>query len=315
MIAWFVGYSCSSRCPVATAPGSVTAGRMAVLSAGKFALASVLLALSVLSNFFNAITAAVFILATVSNDLVHLRRAAGSDERRDERNALLVHLLSPIIALLLTLFWIVPMITEYKYFVTRPFVPETQSLFSPWLLAWYALAVLGSIAWWRGHKWKGADKDASVRAARRRREKHGAKARSKTRATDYPVPPASGGVDAHLHARAIRPYLATCFILAIGVVFSATLAPNWFPLQAPRFLATLPFLLPVPGGFALAAAFGSLALLFGETKGSDVKFSLWRARYSSFVATVLLLFLSLPAPSLGWAYAFYPKGPRTPVGS
>src|SRR5260370_8951455 len=43
-------------------------------------------------------------------------------------------------ALPISLFWIVPMITEYKYFVTRPFVPETQSLFSPWLLAWYALA-------------------------------------------------------------------------------------------------------------------------------------------------------------------------------
>ncbi len=205
------------------------------------------------------------------------------------------------------------MITEYKYFVTRPFAPETQSLFSPWLMTWYALAVLGSIAWWRVHKSKGADKDPSVRAARRRREKHGAKARSKTRAPDYPVPPTSGGGDAPLHTRAMRPYLATCLLLALAVVFSATFAPSWFPLQAPRFLATLTFLLTVPVGFALAAAFVWLARLFGETKGSDVEFSFRRARYSTVVAMVLFLLLALTAPSLGWAYAFYPKGAKTPI--
>jgi len=205
------------------------------------------------------------------------------------------------------------MITEYKYFVTRPFAPETQSLFSPWLLAWYALAVLGSIAWWRGHKSKGADKDASLRAARRRRDKHGAKAKSKTRITDYPVPPTNGGVDAPLLARAMRPYLATCLFLALAVVFSATFAPSWFPLQAPRFLATLTFLLTVPVGFAVAFAFGRLARLFGETAGSDSEFSFKRARYSSVVAMVLFLLLALTAPSLGWAYAFYPKGAKTPI--
>ena len=309
MIAWFVVYSGIGSRNLSL---SDRAGGAPAFPAGRFAFASLLLALTVLSNFFNAITATIFILATVANDVIQLRRAAKSDKRREERNALLRHLLSPVIALLLTLFWIVPMITEYKYFVTRPFAPETQSLFSPWLLAWYALAVLGSIAWWRGHKWKGSDKDVSVRAARRR-DKSGRKARSKTRANDYPVPPTSGGVDAPLLARAMRPYLATCLLLALAVVFSAAFAPSWFPLQAPRFLATLTFLLSVPVGFAVAFAFGWLARLFRETKGSDSEFSFRRARYSSVVAMALFLLLALTAPSLGWAYAFYPKGAKTPI--
>jgi hypothetical protein len=107
------------------------------------AVSALLLALTVLSNFFNAMTAVVFILALVANDLFHLLRAANAERRRSETNALLSHLLSPAIALLLTLFWTVPMITEYKYFVTRPFAPQTQTLFSPWLLGWFAMAVFG----------------------------------------------------------------------------------------------------------------------------------------------------------------------------
>jgi len=329
LIAWFVMYSSmrgisprddaaratSSRYPIATAPGSETAGRMPdSLPAGRFALSALLLALTALSNFFNAITAAVFILATISNDLVQLRRAAKSDRRRrEEGKALLRHLLSPVVALSLTLFWIVPMTTEYKYFVTRPFAPDTQSLFSPWLIAWYVLAVLGSIALWRGCKRKGRETDASLRAARRRRDKSSAKARSKTRATDYQVPPTSGDVTAPLLACAIRPYLATCLLLALAVVFSTTLAPSWFPLQAPRFLATLTFLLTVPAGFAVAFAFGWLARLLGEAAASDTEFSFKRARYSSVVALTLFLLLALTAPSLGWAHAFYPKGLKTPI--
>jgi len=166
MIAWFVVYSGIGSTNLSLSDR--TDGAPA-FPAGRFAFASLLLALTVLSNFFNAITASVFILATIANDLAHLRRAAKSEGRREERNALLRHLLSPIIALLLTFFWIVPMITEYKYFVTRPFAPETQSLFSPWLMAWYALAVLGSIAWWRGHKWKGADMARAQVEGRRQR--------------------------------------------------------------------------------------------------------------------------------------------------
>jgi hypothetical protein len=310
MIAWFVAYSGSGSTKLNL---SDRASSAPALPAQRFALSALLLAVTVLSNFFNAITATVFILAVVSNDLFHLRQAANSDVRREEWNALLHHLLSPLVALLLTLFWIVPMVTEYKYFVTRPFVPETQSLFSPWLMAWFAVAALGSIAWWRWHKLKGAKTDASLRAARRHRAKDRAKARSKTRAPDYSVPATSGGGHAPLHARAMRPYLATCLILALAIVFSATLAPGWFPLQAPRFLATLTFLTTLPVGFAVAFAFGWLARLFRETAASDPEFRFRRAGYSSIVATLMFLLIALTAPTLGWAYAFYPKGAKTQI--
>jgi hypothetical protein len=66
-------------------------------------------------------------------------------------------------------------------------------------------------------------------------------------------------------------------------------------------------------GFAVAFAFGWLARLFGEIKRSDSEFSFSRARYSSGVAMVLFLLLALTAPSLGWAYAFYPRGAKAPI--
>jgi len=306
MITWFVVYSGVGSTNLSLA----SSGRMTSLPARRFAFSALLLALTVLSNFFNAITATIFILVVVLNDLFHVHREANSEVRRAERKALLSHLLSPVVALVLTLFWIVPMVTEYKYFVTRPFVPETQSLLSPWLMAWFAVAVLGSIAWWRWQKLKGAKTDASPRAARRRRARDSAKSRSKTRTPDYSVP---GGGHAPLHAPAMRPYLATCLILALAIVFSAILAPSWFPLQAPRFLATLTFLTAVPVGFAIAFAFGWLARLFMETAASDPEFSFRRARYSSVVAMALFLLIALTAPSLGWAYAFYPKGEKTQI--
>jgi len=298
MIAWFVVYSAANEKRAAETPA---------LPRARLALSALLLALTVLSNFFNAITAVVFILATIANDLINLRCATKLDGSREDRYALLSHLLSPIIALFLTLFWIVPMITEYKYFVTRPFVPETESLFSPWLLGWYALAVLGTIAWWRGDKRKGADTKSSVRAARQ--DKFGAKAKSVTTAIDYP----DQQRDVPLHARVMRPYLATCVLLALGIVFSATLAPSWFPLQAPRFLATLTLLLTVPVGFAVAFAFGWLGWLFGETGKSDVEFSFKRAQYSSVVAMVLFLLVAFTAPTLAWSYSFYPAGAKTSI--
>jgi len=66
------------------------AGKMSALPAARLALSVLLLALTVLSNFFNAITASVFILMTIANDLVQLRRAAKSEGRGEERNALLL---------------------------------------------------------------------------------------------------------------------------------------------------------------------------------------------------------------------------------
>jgi hypothetical protein len=273
MIAWFVSYaspiSFSLSRSSATTPDH---GRQAKAyrTSGRLVLSTLLLALTVLSNFFNAITAVVLIFATVASDVVYLRRAADLEQRHKERKVLAVHIFSPIVALLLTLFWLVPMIAEYKYFVTRPYAPETQSLFSWWLLAWYAVALLGGIL-------------------RLRQSRKG-----------VPV-------------RAMGVYLGACLVLALAIVFSATIAPSWFPLQAPRFMATLTFLLTVPVGFAITTAFRYLARLFGEVSGDNLEFGFRRARYTSAVALVLFLALVLTAPSLSWAYAFYQAGKRGPI--
>src|SRR6266542_3802701 len=53
-----------------------------------------------------------------------------------------------------------------------------------------------------------------------------------------------------------RGHLAPEFVsrdVAVALFLSSTVAPEWFPFQAPRLLAILIFLLTVPAGHALAA--------------------------------------------------------------
>jgi hypothetical protein len=219
-----------------------------------------LLALTVLANFFNAVTAAIFIAATIISDVVRYHRASNQDQRSEERQTLISHLVSPLIALGLTLFWLWPMLNSYEYFVTRPFVVETGRLVTRSFWLWYALALLGSIFWLRRHP-----------------------------------------------TRFAWPYLATCLTLAAIVLFAATIAPPWFPLQSPRFLATLNFLLAVPVGYTLATAFRGFAKLLGEISSTSQSLTLRRVRYTTGTALVLLAILALSSPGTRWAYAFYPK--------
>jgi hypothetical protein len=272
----------------------------------RFALCAVLLALTVLSNFFNAVTASVFIATTIISDVLSYRRMtrpsrAGkrddsterqslsalardaaiktrNSEREDKhqraiaRQILSLHLFSPMVVALLAAFWLVPMITEYKYFVTRPYAPETQSLLSPWLLAWFLVALIGAVLWWRGDQ----------------KRRQGAALQS-------------------------WPYLAACAILALAVVFAAVFAPSWFPLQTPRFLATLTFLLTVPVGLALASAFLWFARLLGEISSKNPTISLKRTTFTLGTAALIFTVLVMSAPNLSWAYAFYPRGQKTSI--
>jgi hypothetical protein len=269
LIGWYVVYSGVGSTDLSL---SDRAGAAPALSAGRFALSSLLLALTVLANFFNATTAAVLILTTVVCDLVRWRNTAGMEQRSLERRRLISHILSPLLGGSLTLFWLAPMLSEYRYFVTRPYVVETQSLISPGLAVWFAIALIGSVIWVRGDQ--------------KRRQV------------------------AALH---MWPYLAACTILAMAVIFAAIFAPSWFPLQTPRFLATLTFLLTVPVGFALAAAFRLLARLVGEISSKNPTITLKRTRYTVGVTAVIFLIIVLSAPDLGWSYAFYPKGQRTSI--
>jgi hypothetical protein len=115
----------------------------------RFVASCLLLALTVLTNFFNAIVTILFIAANLVTDWLRLRRAASVDEKIAGRRALITHLSAPVIAFGLTLFWVVPMASRYNYFVTRPVISEFSQLISPALIGWYVLAIAGSIVWAR----------------------------------------------------------------------------------------------------------------------------------------------------------------------
>ena len=215
----------------------------------KVALSCALLALTVLTNFFNGVTAGVFVAAVIANDIARHKRASDDAQRSEERRALLIHLLIPPVAACLTLFWLVPMLAQYEYFVTRPHIIETNRLITPAFWGWYALALIGSVLWLR----------------------------RPTRAT--------------------WPYLAGCAALAGGVLFAGTLAPGWFPLQSSRFLTTLNFLLTIPAGYALAAAFRVLATVLGESQLRDQPLRLRKTRYTMGVACALLMFYLVTTPA------------------
>lgn len=231
----------------------------------KFALASVLLALTVLANFFNATTAAVFIAAILTNDGIHFYRAADPKRKSQERQALLAHFLSPLVAMGLAAFWLLPMLSQYEYFVTRPFFIEARLLIPAAMWGWYALAAVGGVLWVRRP------------------------------------------------SLAARPYMAACLVLALVAVFATTIGPRWFPLQSPRFLATLNFLLAVPVGHSLAAAFRGVARLLGEITARTQTLTLRQVRYTTVGSLVLLLLLALTSPGPRWAYTFYHEGKREGV--
>ncbi len=113
----------------------------------RFSLASLLLALTVLANFFAAVTAAIFITATLVNDLLSLYRTTQEAEARENRASFLFHLSSPLVALCLTLFWVVPMVSQYAYFVTRPQASPLNELVPSVMWIWYLLAALGIWQW------------------------------------------------------------------------------------------------------------------------------------------------------------------------
>ncbi len=115
----------------------------------RFALSGTLLALTVLANFFSAITAAVVVIATLSWDAYRYFAATQSESRREARCEFLAHAFSPLLAVGLASFWLVPMVTEYSYLVTRPITISLRQYIPPALWCWYALATLGMLYWLR----------------------------------------------------------------------------------------------------------------------------------------------------------------------
>jgi len=225
----------------------------------KVAFSGVLLALTMLANFFGAVTAAVLTAATLTSDLFHYWRETDRPRRSAERRTLIAHAAIPLLAACFVLFWVVPVLGQYEYFVTKPYVIEAGQLVTPYLWAWYVLAAAGSILWLRNP------------------------------------------------TRQARAYLAACLVLALAAAGATIIAPRWFPLQAPRFLSTLNFLLTLPVGRLAAAGFRRLAALLGEMNNRSRGLSLKRARYTTATALALLVvfILASPSPRWGQARAFY----------
>jgi len=115
----------------------------------RFVVGAALLALVILSNFFAAITAAVFVAATIAHDLMTLRVTADKEGRNERRKALIAHLISPLLGVLLASFWLAPMLAGSGYFVTRPHTVPFNELVPPVMYAWYALAAIGVLCWLR----------------------------------------------------------------------------------------------------------------------------------------------------------------------
>ena len=115
----------------------------------QFAAAAILLSLTVLANFFNAITAIIFIASVLICDIVAWIRADDPVQRVLQRRNFLWHFLSPWLAVALSAFWLMPMLSSYEYLVTRPLLRPLSQLITTPLWCWYLLAGIGAVIGWR----------------------------------------------------------------------------------------------------------------------------------------------------------------------
>ena len=243
----------------------------------RFALSAVLLALAVLSNIFAGMTAALVAVVVILEDIVCLRRARKSvaDPKNQpleqtvdlSRKRLLVHVLSSFLALCLTLFWVVPMISAYKYFVTLPFVVEASQLLAPVWWLWFGLAAAGFYIWSR-------------------------------RPT-----------------KAFPTFAISCLSLAFIIIFAAFVAPHWLPLQSPRFLAILNFLLVVPVGLTLSEMFRRFARLLGEVRDEKETLSVRKVKYTCgvFIFLLLILIIFSSGTRTGAGFSFVAAGEKPEI--
>ncbi|MDQ3918396.1 MAG: hypothetical protein M3348_07945 [Acidobacteriota bacterium] len=257
------------------------------------AASCILLALTVLGNFFNAFTAALLVAATLAFDLLSLRDAKDAAARAAARRTLVKHFVTPLVALALCLFWLVPMAATYQFFVTRPLVIPLGGLITPWLWAWYAVAAVGVALWWRRSGGSKGRSDEGSGPSCEREERRGA---GESKGT--------AGAPASLSARgslaAARAYVLTLLALAACVVFASTVAPPWFPLQAFRFLSTLNFMLAVPVGVAVAAALDFFKIEVRRPRGA------WPlARHVAVVILAVVAFGLLQSARPTGGLAFY----------
>jgi hypothetical protein len=188
-------------------------------------------------------------------------RSTDPAERQLKRKNFVFHFLSPWLAVALSEFWLVPMLSSYEYLVTRPLLRPLGQMITTPLWCWYFLAATGAVIWWRRPSGR------------------------------------------------LGPYLLACLILLVGLIFSGTFAPAWFPLQVFRFFSTINFLLCIPIGISLAyvtqlyldkrARWGSRA----QAKESALAKQIAYAAYP--FALLIVLALTVSSKKLTRAFAFY----------
>ena len=113
---------------------------------------ALLLTGAVLSNFFGAIFAGIFIAVTLIHDLWRLFFLTDAKDRRILRECLIGHSVSPSVAGLLSLFWLMPVFDSREFLITQPSNIPLSEIFSPALAVWYLLAGAGIILWLRNRE-------------------------------------------------------------------------------------------------------------------------------------------------------------------
>ena len=120
-----------------------------VTAVWRFLSAAALLACTLLASFFNATTAALFVVCTLACDLLFRSRPGNRrmlSLSRENWKSLLFHLSSPLLSLLLVAFWFVPVLATYDQFVTRPSILAEMTVFG-WIFR--LVGVAGAILWLR----------------------------------------------------------------------------------------------------------------------------------------------------------------------
>lgn len=115
----------------------------------RFIASSAFLALTVLANFFNGITAGLFVFVSLAFGVASWVRSQTADDRRSALVALAVQAGIAATAVALTAFWTFPVVESYDYFVTRPYSVPAGEMVAPAMIAWYALAIIGAVYWFR----------------------------------------------------------------------------------------------------------------------------------------------------------------------
>lgn len=123
--------------------------RTHVIRNRSFLLACLMLALTILGNFFVSIVASLVVVVTLTYDFLNFCKASNQQTRLRTQATLLSHLMIAISAVALAAFWLVPMLSSYDYFVTRPYVFNITDLISPMMWGLYALSAIGFICWIR----------------------------------------------------------------------------------------------------------------------------------------------------------------------